>query len=92
DMFSLWVMSADITGATLAVPILIGFAWKKPSEAATIASIVFGFAGWLLVTLKPELIPVSPILPGAILSLVAYIITALVVPARSSSPQSPTEC
>ena len=84
DMFSLWVMSADITGATLAIPILFGFAWKRPSEAATIASIVFGFTGWLVVTLNPGLIPVSPILPGAICSLAAYIITALIAPARSA--------
>ncbi|MCL1817414.1 MAG: sodium:solute symporter family protein [Spirochaetaceae bacterium] len=83
NMFTLWVMSADITGATLAVPILLGFAWKKPNEAAAIASIFFGFAGWLLITLKPELIPVSPILPGAVLSLTAYVVTALIAPARS---------
>jgi len=83
DMFSLWVMSADLTGATLAVPILFGFAWKRPSQAATLASIVFGFTGWLVVKLNPELVPVSPILPGAICSLVAYLVTAFAVPARS---------
>jgi Na+/proline symporter len=84
DMFALWVMSADITGATLAVPILIGFVWKKPSESATIASIVFGFAGWLLWTIVPGFlgIAVSAILPGAVLSLVAYVVTAFVAPSK----------
>jgi SSS family solute:Na+ symporter len=79
DMFDLWVMSADITGATLAVPIILGFVWKRPGEKATIASIIAGFAGWLLFTLvKFEALPVDPILPGAILSLAAYLAAAFI--------------
>jgi SSS family solute:Na+ symporter len=85
DMFELWVMSADITGATLAVPILLGFAWKRPNGKAALASIFFGFAGWLLCTLRPDILPVSPILPGAILSLAAYLIAAFVFPARENA-------
>jgi SSS family solute:Na+ symporter len=85
DMFDLWVMSADITGATLAVPILLGFAWKRPGGEAALASIVFGFAGWLACTLFPDILPVSPILPGAILSLAAYLVAACVFPARKNA-------
>jgi SSS family solute:Na+ symporter len=82
DMFSLWVMSADITGATLAVPILLGFIWKRPDERATLASIIFGFGGWLLFTLVKFPVEINPILPGAVLSLLAYVITAFAVPAK----------
>jgi Na+/proline symporter len=92
DMFDLWVMSADITGATLAAPILLGFIWKKPGEAATLASIVFGFAGWLFFTLIERNIisvglpvSISPILPGAILSFLAYIIFAFIKPAKETA-------
>jgi SSS family solute:Na+ symporter len=82
DMFSLWVMSADITGATLAVPILLGFIWKRPDERATLASIIFGFGGWLLFTLVKFPVQIDPILPGAVLSLLAYVITAFAAPAK----------
>jgi SSS family solute:Na+ symporter len=85
DMFDLWVMSADITGATLAAPILLGFIWKRPGAQAAIAAIVFGFAGWLVFTLWPEILPVSPILPGAILSLAAYLAAACIFPPRKNA-------
>jgi SSS family solute:Na+ symporter len=79
DMFDLWVMSADITGATLAVPIILGFVWKRPGEKATVASIIAGFTGWLLFTLvKFEALPVNPILPGAVFSLIAYLAVAFI--------------
>jgi SSS family solute:Na+ symporter len=83
DMFTLWVMSADITGATLAVPILLGFAWKRPDERATIASIIFGFLGWLVFTVVKFPVPINAILPGALLSLIAYVVTAFAAPART---------
>jgi SSS family solute:Na+ symporter len=85
DMFALWVMSADITGATLAVPILFGFAWKRPDERATIASIIFGFVGWLIFTVFKFPIPINAILPGAILSLIAYVVTAFAAPVRKET-------
>ncbi|WP_343208342.1 sodium:solute symporter family protein [Anaerolentibacter hominis] len=75
DMFDLWIMSADITGATLAVPILFGFAIKKGSSAAALASIIFGFAGWLASYMG--LVPVDAILLGAGLSLIAYVVVML---------------
>ncbi|MDR1444632.1 MAG: sodium:solute symporter family protein [Treponema sp.] len=79
DMFELWVMSADITGATLAVPILLGFAWKRPGESATIGSIVAGLTGWLVFTIgKFEFL--DPIIPGAFCSLVAYLVIACIAP------------
>ena len=82
DMFDLWVKSADITGATLAVPILLGFIWKRPGEWAVLASIIFGFGGWLLFTLVKFPVAISPILPGAALSLAAYVIAAFLAPAK----------
>ncbi|MDR1971445.1 MAG: sodium:solute symporter family protein [Treponema sp.] len=82
DMFTLWVMSADITGATLAVPILFGFAWKRPDERAVLASIIFGFAGWLVFTVFKFPVPINAILPGALLSLIAYVVTAFAAPPR----------
>jgi Na+/proline symporter len=80
DMFDLWVMSADITGATLAVPILIGFAWKRPGESATIGSIVAGLVGWLVFTIGKFDVGLDPIIPGAFLSLIAYLVIAAAVP------------
>jgi SSS family solute:Na+ symporter len=84
DMFDLWVMSADITGATLAVPILLGFAWKRPGESAAIGSIVAGLTGWLVFTIgKFEIL--NPIIPGAFCSLVAYLIIAFVNPGKKGA-------
>jgi SSS family solute:Na+ symporter len=81
DMFDLWVMSADITGATLAIPILFGFAWKRPRESATIGSIVAGLAGWLTFTIG-KFANLDAIIPGALCSLVAYLVIALVDPSK----------
>lgn len=75
DMFDLWVMSADITGATLAVPILLGFCWKKPTAKASMASILAGFAGWA--ASYAGLIKLDAILLGALLSLIAYVAVGL---------------
>jgi Na+/proline symporter len=84
DMFDLWVMSADITGATLAVPILLGFAWKRPRESATIGSIIAGLAGWLVFTIG-KFGSLDPIIPGAFCSLAAYLIIAFVDPAKKEA-------
>ena len=73
SMFDMWVMSADLMGATLAVPILIGFMWKKPSGIACIASIVFGFLGWLLAYIGA--INTDAIILGAVFSLIAYLVS-----------------
>jgi Na+/proline symporter len=88
DMFDLWVMSADITGATLAVPILLGFAWKRPGESATIGSIVAGLAGWLVFTIGKFGI-LDPIIPGALGSLVAYLVIAFIAPSTNGSGKKP---
>ncbi|MDR2745871.1 MAG: sodium:solute symporter family protein [Treponema sp.] len=84
DMFDLWVMSADITGATLAVPILLGFIWKRPRESATIGSILAGLAGWLIFTIGKFSV-LDPIIPGAFCSLVAYLIIAFIDPNTKSA-------
>lgn len=76
DMFSLWVMSADITGATLAVPILFGFAGKGfGSTKACLGAILFGFAGWL--ASYAELVSFDAILLGSGLSLIAYLVIGM---------------
>ncbi len=79
-MFDLWIKSADITGATLAVPILLGMFWKRPSKVAGIAGIVFGFLGWCLG--YAGIIKLHPILLGSILSFIAYVIAALAFPRK----------
>jgi Na+/pantothenate symporter len=84
DMFDLWVMSADITGATLAVPILFGFAWKRPGESATIGSIIAGLAGWLVFTIG-KFGGLDPIIPGAFCSLTAYLIITFINPAKKGA-------
>jgi SSS family solute:Na+ symporter len=84
-MFELWVLTSDITAATLAVPILLGFAWKRPNEKAALGSIIFGFGGWLFFTLRPDILPVSPILPGAAFSLGAYLAAAFMFPAQKKA-------
>jgi Na+/proline symporter len=87
DMFDLWVMSADITGATLAVPILLGFVWKRPGESATIGSIVAGLAGWLVFTIG-KFGGINPIIPGACCSLAAYLIITFVDPSRRDAAKA----
>jgi SSS family solute:Na+ symporter len=90
DMFELWVLTSDITATTLAVPILLGFAWKRPNGKAVLASVVFSFGGWLLFTLRPDILPVSPILPGTVLSFGAYLAAAFMFPAQKrNEPECP---
>ena len=79
-MFDLWVKSADITGATLAIPILLGFAWKRPSYAAGMAGIIAGFIGWALG--YAGILGPHPIIVGAILSLIAYLVVAFIAPSK----------
>lgn len=78
SMFDLWVMSADITGATLAIPILLGMGWKKPSSKAALASISAGFVGWLAGYMG--WISLKPILIGSVLSLIAYLVVSFLEP------------
>lgn len=77
DIFEIWVMSADITGATLAVPILLGFCWKRPSGKAALAAIILGFAGWI--ASYAGLVNMDAIILGALLSLAAYVVVALFI-------------
>ncbi|MDR1559154.1 MAG: sodium:solute symporter family protein [Clostridiales bacterium] len=75
EMFDLWVMSADITGATLAFPILFGFMGRRfGGTYACLGSIILGFAGWL--ASQTGLVSLEPILFGGGLSLVAYVVLA----------------
>lgn len=78
SMFDLWVMSADLMGATLAVPILLGFAWKRPSALSGLASIIAGLVGWGLA--YTGIIPADGITLGAGFSLAAYILAAYLKP------------
>jgi SSS family solute:Na+ symporter len=88
DMFDLWVKSAEITGASLAVPILFGFAWKKPSGKAAMVSILLGFGGWLLPQLG--LLETDALLLGAGLSLVGYLVVGL-LEKKSNLPAAASE-
>lgn len=72
SMFDIWVWSADITGATLAVPILLGMVWQKPSSRAALTSIVLGFIGWALA--QAGIVSWSPIILGSLLSLIGYLL------------------
>ncbi|ATW27696.1 sodium:solute symporter family protein [Candidatus Formimonas warabiya] len=89
SMFDLWVMSADLMGATLAVPILLGFAWKRPSSVAGFASIIAGLLGWVLA--YTGAVPGDGIVLGAGFSLVAYLIAAFVKPNTKELPDSNQE-
>ncbi len=76
DMFELWVMSADITGATLAFPILFGFSKRGfGAKYACLGAMLFGFAGWLASYMK--LVSIEAILFGGGLSLIAYVVMLL---------------
>ena len=83
DMFSLWVKSAEITGATLAVPIILGFTWKKPTWLAALVSILAGFAGWMLCQIG--VIAFDGIIVGAGLSLVGYLAVVFAQPAEKKA-------
>jgi len=83
SMFDVWIMSADITGATLAIPILLGFVWKKPSDVAALSSIIMGFIGWLLGYLGWQPLDMGPVLIGGIFSLIAYVIVAYIKPVKA---------
>lgn len=85
SLFNIWIMSADITGATLAVPILLGFFWKKPSGVAGLASVIAGFIGWLISYLGWQPLGLGPVIIGAVFSLITYIATASIKPAAVPS-------
>ncbi len=91
-MFDIWVMSADIVGATVAIPMLLGWIWKRPSGAACIASITAGFIGWAAAYLGiSACIPYigdEPILLGGLLSLIAYVVGAYISPRKEVPPTS----
>lgn len=79
-MFHLWVMSGDLTGATLAVPILIGMAWKRPSYEAGMLGIGAGLVGWILGYMG--VLGPHPIMVGALFSLIAYVVGAYIFPKK----------
>jgi Na+/pantothenate symporter len=82
SMFDIWVWSADITGATLAVPILLGMCWKKPSHKAAMTAVVLGFVGWTLA--QVGLVSWSPILLGSLLSLFGYLLVTIISPQKNN--------
>ncbi|ADL12906.1 sodium:solute symporter family protein [Acetohalobium arabaticum] len=85
SMFSIWVWSADITGATLAVPILLGMAWQRPSHYAALTSIITGFGGWAIA--RAGWIDWKPILLGSLLSLLGYLAATLLTTKETPTKQ-----
>ncbi len=79
-MFDLWVKSGDLTGATLAIPILLGMAWRRPSYAAGMLGIGAGLIGWVLGYMG--VLGPHPIIVGALFSLIAYVVGAYVFPRK----------
>ena len=79
-MFELWVMSADILAAAASVPILAGFFAPRVGSKAGFLSMVAGFAGWLISYMGWEPFGLGPAMVGAIFSLIAIVIGAMVFP------------
>lgn len=79
-MFDLWVKSGDLTGATLAIPILLGMAWRRPSNAAGLLGIGAGLVGWTLGYMG--VLGPHPIIVGALFSLIAYVAGAYAFPRK----------
>lgn len=75
-IFFLWSSAFAMMGAGV-LPSLIGtFYWKRGNSYGCLASMVIGFASTAAMYLWPALMPgwaVHPILPGLILSVVAYV-------------------
>jgi len=88
SIFDLWVMSADITGATLAFIILFGWRWKRGDKYAGLASILLGFIGWALGYLGYSPWGLDPIIFGGILSLIALIVVGYLRPPVPKEIQS----
>lgn len=88
SIFDLWVMSADITGATLAFIILFGWRWKRSDKYAGLASILLGFIGWALGYLGYSPWGLDPIIFGGILSLITLIVVGYLRPPVPKGIQS----
>lgn len=77
-MFELWVLSADVVGATAAVPIIAGFFVPQVSKKAGSWSMIAGFIGWLLGYLGWEPFGLGAVMVGAIFSLIVIVGISLV--------------
>ncbi|TQR07784.1 sodium:solute symporter family protein [Psychrobacillus soli] len=79
-IFFLWSSAFAMMGAGV-LPSLIGtFYWKRANSQACLSSMITGFGSTAAMYIFPSLMPswaVHPILPGLILSVLAFVVVAL---------------
>jgi len=79
-MFELFVISADILGAAIAVPILAGFFLPQVGSQTGFLAMIAGIIGWLCSYLGWQPMGFGPAVVGAGFSLTAVIIGMLILP------------
>lgn len=79
-MFELFVISADILGAAIAVPILAGFFLPQVGSQTGFWAMIAGIIGWLCSYLGWQPMGFGPAAVGAGFSLAAVIIGILILP------------
>ncbi|MFZ7101167.1 MAG: sodium:solute symporter family protein [Peptococcaceae bacterium] len=80
SMFDIWVISADILGAVLGLPVLAGFFVPRVGRNAGFAGMLAGFIGWLIGYLGWAPLGFGPVMIGGIFSLIALLIGAIIFP------------
>ena len=88
----LWSSAFAMMGAGI-LPSLVGaFYWKRANTQANIASMLVGFISTAAMYLVPGLMPdwmQHPILPGLVLSIIVFVVVALVTPRPSEEVLEP---
>ncbi|MEL7633768.1 sodium:solute symporter family protein [Sporomusa sphaeroides] len=79
-MFELFVISADILGASLTVPILAGFFVPRVGEKAGFYAMLAGIIGWAVSYMGWHPMGFGPAAVGGLFSLIAVIIGMMVLP------------
>ncbi|MBP2660147.1 MAG: Na+/solute symporter [Firmicutes bacterium] len=79
-MFELFVISADILGASLTVPILAGFFVPRVGAKAGFYGILAGIVGWAISYMGWEPMGFGPATVGAFFSLITVLIGMVVLP------------
>lgn len=79
-MFELFIISADILGASMAVPILAGFFAPRVGKKAGLVAMASGLTGWFLSYLGWQPFGLGPVFIGASFSLISIVICTFIFP------------
>lgn len=80
SMFGLFIISADILGASMAVPILAGFFAPQVGKKSGLIGMVAGVVGWFISYIGWEPFGMGPVFVGAMFSLISIVICTFIFP------------